>query len=921
MFRSLLPVLVALIAVRLGPPDLSAQETTPIAPQIVTAPVASSEMIGGAVSFVVTANGSAPLRYQWYHVGAAIAGATDAILTISPIAATDAGLYTVEVGNSLGLASAECSLATPPQPPSPVDPTFHADPSLEGAPSPLLPLPDGGLLVAHAVPRRIARLKADGSLDSTWVSGSFATTDETPPEINVMVRQADGRFLVGGWFATYNGAPALCLVRLNTDGRLDTSFVPTPTLTRPVIALAVQPDGKVLVGDGGTTVLRLLDSGQIDPTFKAQALEPAQTPYIGTKRDWSIRDVAVDSIGRIIIGAQANITFTAGFPTIKVTIARLTSDGTLDGSFRRFESDGRFTRMRVLSDDGVAIADGNSWSEWFVQVHRLNSDGALLPGYLAPQIGAVSAIAFGKDGSFVYSGGGRTQYDDSTGLADASAASSIGAINALVIAPTGVAYAAGPFTVYDTVAANRLVRLNRIPNEALHAPEILAVTADRAVVAPGDTVSVKAAVTGSGPMTYEWARWPGTLGPAVVTTVPNLRFVIDSSSVDQWVRLTARNSRGDAVSSEVHFTLMPGLPVITAQPTHVSAQSGRNVALHVTAQASATTLTSQWTKNGQPIVLSEPVPDPYTLYLTNVSAATAGSYAVTFTNTAGQSVTSAPILVTIDDSSRFVNLSSRGGVGDGDKSLIAGFVVTGVQSRTVVIRGVGPSLTQYGVTNPLPDPQLTVYDAGGRSVFGYALLDNWDANSDGGAYQKELYMGLGAFALDAGSKDAAGIVTLPPGQYTIQLSGKPGQSGVALLEIYEADQVADRILNLSSRGFVAADAPAINGLAIRGAVPKRVLVRSVGPSLTRFGVTNPLPNPRLAIKDSAGRTVASNDDWESPDAVAIAAASASVGAFPLQSASTDAAVVTTLPPGNYSIITDDAANGSGIVLVEVYELP
>jgi alkaline phosphatase len=131
---------------------------------------------------------------------------------------------------------------------------------------------------------------------------------------------------------------------------------------------------------------------------------------------------------------------------------------------------------------------------------------------------------------------------------------------------------------------------------------------------------------------------------------------------------------------------------------------------------------------------------------------------------------------------RLINVSNRGFVGVNDQVMLTGFVVDGSQPRTLVIRAVGPTLSQYGVTGQLADPIIRVTNSNGAVVF---TNDNWEANTNVGTLSS-MSAALGAFALPAGSKDAAGLVTLPPGGYSVQVSGVNGTTGIALVEVYEA---------------------------------------------------------------------------------------------------------------------------------------
>jgi hypothetical protein len=185
---------------------------------------------------------------------------------------------------------------------------------------------------------------------------------------------------------------------------------------------------------------------------------------------------------------------------------------------------------------------------------------------------------------------------------------------------------------------------------------------------------------------------------------------------------------------------------------------------------------------------------------------------------------------------------------------------------------------------------------------------------------------VGAFALPARSRDAALVVTLEPGAYTAVVTGQGGASGVALVEAYDATEGAipraQRIVNIATRATAGAGENAlIAGFVVTGSVPKRVLVRGVGPALAQFGITNALARPQLAI--SSGSTViAQNAGWsQSPDASAIASAATRAGAFALAATSVDAAVIVSLAPGAYTAQVTGVGGTTGVALVEVYELP
>ena len=126
---------------------------------------------------------------------------------------------------------------------------------------------------------------------------------------------------------------------------------------------------------------------------------------------------------------------------------------------------------------------------------------------------------------------------------------------------------------------------------------------------------------------------------------------------------------------------------------------------------------------------------------------------------------------------RLVNVSARNRVGTGDDILIAGFNISGTGGpKPLLIRAVGPGLAALGVPGTLADPKLEIFDGNGAKV---VENDSWNASL------AAVFSSVGAFALPAGSRDAALVVSLPPGSYTAQVSGVGGLTGDAIIEVYE----------------------------------------------------------------------------------------------------------------------------------------
>ena len=157
----------------------------------------------------------------------------------------------------------------------------------------------------------------------------------------------------------------------------------------------------------------------------------------------------------------------------------------------------------------------------------------------------------------------------------------------------------------------------------------------------------------------------------------------------------------------------------------------------------------------------------------------AGSYTAQVAAANGTGLALAEIYDTAPDSgARLANVSARAQVGTGAGILIAGFTISGNVPKQVLLRGIGPGLAQFGVAGSLSNPLLTVF----RGATKVGENDDWG----GAAALSTVFRDVGAFALaNAGSRDAALLITLAPGNYTAQVSGVNNTTGIALVEVYE----------------------------------------------------------------------------------------------------------------------------------------
>ena len=263
-----------------------------------------------------------------------------------------------------------------------------------------------------------------------------------------------------------------------------------------------------------------------------------------------------------------------------------------------------------------------------------------------------------------------------------------------------------------------------------------------------------------------------------------------------------------------------------------------------------------------------------------------------------------------------VNLSTRALAGGG-ANLIAGFVVQGQAAKRYLIRAVGPSLTLFGVPDPLADPAVSLV-ADSAEV---AANDNWSSPDANFLSVLNATNGI-TFPLGSGEKDAALATLLAPGNYTAVVKLPTGGAGVVLVEAYDTAvaSTAARLVNLSTRAQSGAGLFA--GFVVGGQGTLRVLLRAIGPGLIPFGVGGVLVQPAMRVFDAKGNVIGANTGWNTGGVIEdIAAAARLSGAFPLQARSADSAVVMTLTPGAYTIQVAGADGGSGEALVEVYVVP
>ena len=317
------------------------------------------------------------------------------------------------------------------------------------------------------------------------------------------------------------------------------------------------------------------------------------------------------------------------------------------------------------------------------------------------------------------------------------------------------------------------------------------------------------------------------------------------------------------------------------------------------------------------------------------------------------------------DASRLMNISTRSFVGTGDDVEIGGFIIGGSLPKTVVVRGRGPSMggAPFNIQGTLSNPFLQVYSfAQGAYI---AQNDNWETADPSNLCGTSGYVCGDASAITATGIDpcipnpgesseppgchqeSAILITLPPGNYGAVLSGiGVNPTGIGLVEVFDTDgSTLERLTNISTRASVqTGDSVEIGGFIIGGGTgSKTILIRARGPSMSGapFNIAGTLANPTVMLYSfTDGAYIVQNDDWETNDPQQLCTNSgyacggeieiSNTGIDPCQpnpgetsappGCYNESAMLVTLPPGNYGAVVSGVSGGTGVGLVEFFEV-
>lgn len=495
--------------------------------------------------------------------------------------------------------------------------------------------PDGAILVGGQFTTLggqacgyIGRLTRGGSVESAFSPGADGY-------VNALALQPDGKVIIGGAFTSLGGRPHNSLGRVHADGTLDAHFVAGANGT--VVAMALQPDGKILVG-GTFTALNGQTVGRLGRLNADGTLDTDFNPGVGANSQ--VNCLALQADGKILVGGQ----FTSMANQTRNYIARLNANGSLDSGFNPGAS--YFVNCLVVQPDGKVLVGGQFTSlasQFYSYLGRLNATGTLDTAFRPQLTGTVNCLALQTDGRVVVGGQfptmggvfqsylGRFKADGTLDTSFTKSASS--AVDSLALQADGAVIVGGEFYALAGQNRSRIGRLiNTDPATQSLAADASSITWQRGGTSP-EVWCTRFDISTNG---TDWAELgAGTL----VSGAWRLNGLILPPGGA--IRARGALAGGYRSSSTGWMEAFVGSPVIITQPASQSAPVGQTVAFAVTA-AGTPPLGYQWRKNGA--VLSAATTN--SLSLTNVQPADAASYDIVVTNLLG-STTSAPAPLSI----------------------------------------------------------------------------------------------------------------------------------------------------------------------------------------------------------------------------------------------------------------------------------
>lgn len=602
--------------------------------------------VGDALALSVSARGAGTLSFQWQKDGVEIPGETNESLSIDPLDLDDNGSYQLVISNTFGSITSDPITVTVVLSPAAIA-TSWSDLNFSSAVRAILPLPDGRTLVGGVFSSlneggqfvgidELVLLNADGTVDRNF--------DLSPNgAVYSLSFDADGKILVGGQFNFIAGNSRRHVARLNQDLTLDTSFDTSNGPANTVWDVAAAPDGKVYVGGqfnavGGNStyayLCRLNSDGSLDSSFVPPALN-------------TIYQVIPTADGKVVAGGV----FTVGSNR---NIIRLNGDGSQDTTFAGSTPSNRNVYALQEMPDGGWLAgtrfgtlyrfdaDGNSAGSFPSQGNQdiwslaLEADGQILVG-----------------GNFTTMGGGnlnRLARLNSDGTIDPTFTVEAGAnkaVYAIALRPLGEIWIGGQFSTYRGETANELALLN---GDALD----LAIVLDPAdlAVEPGETAVFSVSTAATDAVSYQWQRDGVDLmdgGDISGSTTETLSIANAEEADEASYRVIVTHSvTSESLTSTAANLTVLGEPEILSQPEAVTTEAGLAASFEVIAQG-ISPLTFQWFRDGVALVDGPTVSGATTgeLTLSDLSVADSGEITVRISNGLG-SIDSNPVELVVE---------------------------------------------------------------------------------------------------------------------------------------------------------------------------------------------------------------------------------------------------------------------------------
>lgn len=786
-------------------------QAPPTLPVIATPPTGQSVAVGGTVTLSVVASGEGTLSYAWQKNGFPVLGATAATLTIPNAQVADSGTYTVVVSNAAGsVTSAPVTVAvsTSLTPPVVVTPPVGAAVPL-GAPVSFSVVASGTAPLAFAWRREgalipgatgavlsiVSAQESDAGSYTVTVSNGAGSVTTAPVTLSVDAPLTAPRLTT---------MPASQIVALDSPVTFSVTAVGTPPL-----AYQWFKDGVAIAGFTGASLslasAKLADAGSYTVRVTNAAGSVTSDPAVLVVQVPATVPVIITppSAATSSVGAPASFSVVAdGAPPLSYVWRR---EGTLIA--KASQSTLVLGSVQVADAGDYTVTVSNALGSVTSSPARLTVLVPSLPPFIVVQPVSVTATA-GGTASFgvTVRGTAPLSYQwrkDGEWLAGATQAT-LTLTN--VRATDAAAYSVAITNAFGTaVSASARLTVNPVPTP----PQIETPPTDRTVT-EGATVSLSVTASGVGPLSYRWLK--GGV-PIVGATSATLTFSpVRLTDAGSYI-VEVSNAAGTAVSTAAVVRVEPRP---SSRITNVSIRTplavGQTLIVGLSMSGGAKAVLVRAVGPGlSPFGVSDAMADPRlmlfrgavvegmsddwgggpTLAATFASvgafALPAGSRdaALVATIDGGRTVQvvgASPGTVLVEaydagagDSPRLVNVSARNRVNGSSEPLIAGFTVVGNAPRTILIRGVGPTLASFGVLGALSDPRLELY-SGATKI---NENDTWATSLS------TTFGAVGAFALIPGGRDAALLVTLAPGGYTVQVSGVGGATGDALIELYE----------------------------------------------------------------------------------------------------------------------------------------